>query len=190
VAGSVVSAFPAGLAHLVSTGLGPFYDGISHLAFTPEDLLPVIAIGLLAGLRGAAHGRLALLSLPAAWLAGGLAGLAYPSEPGSAAATASFLVLGVLVAADVPLPRGVFGTLACAVGLLHGALNGAAMAQAGPGLTGLLGIAAGVFVVVTLAGGLAVSLQAPWTRVALRVAGSWIAAIGVLMIGWWIRGVD
>ncbi len=27
-------------AHLVNTGLGPFYDGVSHFALTPEDLLP------------------------------------------------------------------------------------------------------------------------------------------------------
>ena len=31
-------------AHLVNTGLGPVYDGVSHFALTPEDLLPALAL--------------------------------------------------------------------------------------------------------------------------------------------------
>ena len=62
-------------AHLVSTGFGPFYDGIIHLAMSPDDLLGVLAIALLSGLLGARHGRAVLFILPAAWLIGGLFGL-------------------------------------------------------------------------------------------------------------------
>jgi len=69
------------------------------------------------------------------------------------------------------------------VGLLHGFLNGTAMAQAGGGTVALLGIATAVFVIVALVAGFAVSLHATWARVAVRVAGSWIAAIGLLMLG-------
>ena len=29
-------------AHLVNTGLGPFYDGISHLTMSPDDLLTAV----------------------------------------------------------------------------------------------------------------------------------------------------
>ena len=62
-------------AHLNSTGMGPFYDGLMHFLMSPEDIAPVIALALLAGLRGASHGRRALFTLPIAWLLGGLAGL-------------------------------------------------------------------------------------------------------------------
>jgi hypothetical protein len=31
-------------AHLVNTGLGPIYDGISHLAMSPDDLLTALAL--------------------------------------------------------------------------------------------------------------------------------------------------
>ena len=31
-------------AHLVTTGLGPVYDGIAHVLLTPEDLVPVVAL--------------------------------------------------------------------------------------------------------------------------------------------------
>jgi len=44
----------------------------------------------------------------------------------------------------------------------------------GPTLTGLLLIVYGI--------GLVRSLMRPWTRVALRVAGSWVVAIGVLVL--------
>src|SRR5512135_2602384 len=92
-------------AHLVSTGLGPVYDGIGHLLLTPEDLVPIVALALYAGLRGARAGRLALFVLPAAWLAGGLLGLAAGTAPAPLPAL-SFILLGLLVAADVRLADG------------------------------------------------------------------------------------
>ena len=50
-------------AHLVSTGFGPFYDGIMHLVLSPDNLLGVLAIALLSGLVGARHGRAVLFTL-------------------------------------------------------------------------------------------------------------------------------
>ena len=68
--------FPARAdAHLVTSGLGPVYDGIGHFFLSPGDALAALALALLAGLRGTAAGRRALFILPMAWLAGGLAGL-------------------------------------------------------------------------------------------------------------------
>ena len=63
-------------AHLVTTGLGPVYDGIGHFFLSPGDALAALALALLAGLRGTAAGRRVLFILPVAWLAGGLVGLA------------------------------------------------------------------------------------------------------------------
>jgi urease accessory protein len=51
-------------AHLVTTGLGPVYDGLVHFAMTPEDLIPTFALALLAGLRGASHSRRTLSCCP------------------------------------------------------------------------------------------------------------------------------
>jgi hypothetical protein len=51
-----------------------------------------------------------------------------------------------------------------------------------------VGVAVGLFVLVSLLAGQAASVRMRWARVAVRVAGSWIAAIGLLMLGWETRG--
>jgi hydrogenase/urease accessory protein HupE len=175
-------------AHLVNTGLGPFYDGVSHFALTPEDLLPAVALSLLAGQGGPRPGRKALFALPAAWLASGLAGLALPTF-GSVVAltTVSFIALGVLVAAEARLPPSWVTGLAIVVGLLHGNLNGSSMAQARLGALGLFGIVTTLFAAVALCAALVVAIRVPWGRIAVRVVGSWIAAVGLLLLGWSLR---
>ena len=174
-------------AHLVTTGMGPVYDGIGHLLLTPEDLIPVIAVALYVGLRGKAPGRRALFFFPLAWLAGGVAGLMITGTPIFPLPMLSFLLLGGLIAADVHLPDNIVTTLVIAVGIIHGFYNGIAM-EGGPGISGLFGITATLFVLVAIASAFVVSLQAAWTRIAVRVTGSWIAAVGLLMLGWLVKG--
>ena len=174
-------------AHLVTTGLGPVYDGIGHLVMTPEDLIPVLAIALYAGMRGAAPGRYALFTLPVAWFAGGLLGVFVAGLPPMPTPAISILILGILIAADLKLSDRLFIVVVLAVGFIHGALNGVALKE-GAGVLGLVGIMATLFVLVALFSALVVSLKKPWTRVVVRVAGSWVAAIGMLMFGWMFRG--
>jgi urease accessory protein len=174
-------------AHLVTTGMGPVYDGIGHLLLTLEDLVPVLALALFAGLRGAAQGRRAMFLLPLAWLTGGLIGLRVTAATAFPVPAVSFLILGALVAADLRLPANGVAVLAVVLGLVHGVLNGAALRQGAGGL-GLLGIMAALFVLVALASAFVVSLERPWTRIAVRVAGSWVAASGLLLLGWAFRG--
>ena len=175
-------------AHLATTGLGPVYDGINHLLLSPDDLVPVIAMALLAGLNGAVAGRRVLFVLPVAWWLGGMAGFAHGAEvlPGPVT-TVSFLVLGVLTALDRRLPERAVIALAALVGLLHGWLNGAGIAAAGRESLALVGIGTAIFVVVALGAALVVSLRRSWQRIAVRVAGSWVAAIGLLLLGWALR---
>jgi len=174
-------------AHLITTGLGPVYDGISHFALTPEDLVPVLALALFAGLRSKKHGRRVLVVLPTAWLLGGIVGLASRSPVSAPMAWMSLVLVGGLVATDVKLSLPLTTTLAAILGLFHGFQDGAAMAQDGPGVLGIIGIAANVFVVVTLVIAFVVTLRAGWSRIAVRVAGSWIVASGLLLLGWSLR---
>ena len=181
---------PPANAHLMTTGFGPFYDGLTHLFLTPEDLLQVIAIALLAGLRGARSGRFAVFALPAAWLAGNVAGaLALPHGAPFVVTAAVTIALGALVAVDAPLPPEAVAGIAIAVGLLDGARNGGDLATARASVLVAIGAACALFVTLSLLGGQVVSIRAPWARVVVRVGGSWIAAIGLLMFGWSLRGV-
>ena len=174
-------------AHLVTTGMGPVYDGIGHLLLTPEDLVPALAVALYAGLRGRAPGRRALFFFPLAWLLGGFIGLTASTMPTFPVAAISFLLIGILIAADLRLSENAFTVLAVAVGIMHGFFNGIAL-KAGPGGLGLLGIMSALFVLVALVSAFVVSLKPPWTRIVVRVAGSWVAAMGLLMVGWFFRG--
>ena len=177
-------------AHLVNTGLGPFYDGVSHLAMSPDDLLSALALALLAGLSGARAGRHVLFLLPPVWLLGGLFGLQFEQEVSLALfSILSFLVTGALVALGRKLPLMLISGLTFCFGLVHGFLNGNAIAQVGGGFLALFGISMAVFVLTALFSALVVSLRAQWARVTVRVAGSWITAIGLLMLGWAYKGM-
>ncbi len=175
----------AAMAHLVNSGLGPFYDGVLHLLLSPGDLLGLVAAALLAGLRGP------VLLLPVVWLCAGLVGLALPivvSLPWLG--VGSFVLLGVLVACDLNLPQSAVAALTGLFGLVHGLLNGSALAVIGAGLMSLLGIAATVLVITLLLSALVLTIRADWLRIVVRVAGSWVAAVGMLMFGWLMKGTS
>jgi hydrogenase/urease accessory protein HupE len=172
----------------MNTGFGPFYDGLAHLFLTPEDLLPVVALTLLAGLRGPRHGRAVLFVLPGAWLAASVSDSLLAAEVTLPVAAAVLTIaFGALAAADLRLPPALIGALAVVLGLLGGSLNGSELARARSGGLGAAGVACATFVVVSLLAGQVAALRAVWARVAVRVAGSWIGAIGMLMLGWSVR---
>lgn len=189
VGAALLAAPGPALAHLVDTGFGAYYDGLAHVVLTPSDLLAVVALALLAGQRGTQAARVAVVLLPLAWLAGGIVGAAWPAwGPSQLATTLSFALAGALVALDVPLrPLAVAG-LAGTLGLLHGLANGATMAPGGASGLALAGAVTSVFGLSCLLAAEASTLAAGWQRVAVRVGGSWIAAAGVLAVGWLARG--
>jgi len=171
-------------AHLISTGLGPVYDGIIHFALTPEDLIPALALALFAGLRGKDYARRVIFVLPFSWLMAGFLGTLTAVPPPASLSWLPLLLVGGMVAADLRLSFGATTTIAVLLGAFLGYANGAAMAQAGPGLRAVLGISATVFVATTLVAAFVAAWQSGWIRIAWRVAGSWIAASGLLLLGW------
>ena len=175
-------------AHLNSTGMGPIYDGLMHFLMSPEDLVPVLALALLSGLRGATYGRRTLFALPGAWLLGGLAGLAASATNGNAFVSAAwFLAMGGLLALDAKLSLRMTTALAAMLGLYHGYLNGVGLGLSFTSAAALLGLIFAVFVLIALSAAFVVQLQATWARIAVRVAGSWIFASGLLLVGWAVR---
>ena len=185
----LVIGVPSADAHLMSTGLGPFYDGLTHLFVTPEDLLPVIALALFAGLCGPESGRAVLFTLPVAWLAGAFIG-ASSDVPMTLPITTALMTIafGILVAADRPLPFRLVVGCAVVLGMLHGSLNGTDLGQQRAFGLSIAGVAVALFVIVSLLAGQVASVRLAWGRIVVRVAGSWIAATGLLMLGWAVRG--
>lgn len=163
-------------ANLMSTGMGP------------EDAIPTLSLALLAGLRGPAFGRRAALVVSVAWLLGSLAGITAAAISASPVLSSFWLVLlGGLVLADARPPLAIMTTLAGVFGVAHGYSNGIGVAFSLPALLALVSLAAAVFVLTCLVAAFVVELRQYWARIAVRVAGSWIAASGICMLGWAIR---
>jgi urease accessory protein len=99
----------------------------------------------------------------------------------------SFLFLGGLVAFNAPVPLTVLTALAALFGLFHGYLNGTGINRFDDGTYALVGLAAMVFVIIAVFASLVLPLRRSWARIAVRVAGSWIAASGLLLLGWALR---
>lgn len=177
-------------AHLMATGMGPVFDGISHFGLSPEDFLPVIALGFFAGLRGPAHSRLTLGALTLCWFGGGLSalfGLSAPAIVLSCATAALFMLVGMALAANIVLPPSVCAMLGASLGLVRGMADLSGVEESVSHILTLLGMTASVFAIFAIAASLTIPLKRLWIIVAARVGGSWIAALGLLLVGWIVR---
>ena len=174
-------------AHSTVKGVGDLYAGMLHVLTGLEHVLPFVALSLLAGQRGMkAQAEAVLLVFPLALMVGAAAALWISPLPGLMFFNmASAILLGGLVASAWPLPRALFYSLVVVFGLSHGFANGEAISGSikaylfilGIGLAGLAVIAYGTLMVDYL-----LKRKTGWITIAVRVAGSWIAAIGVLVL--------
>ena len=81
------------------------------------------------------------------------------------------------------LPAPVLVAIAAFYGVTHGFENTADIANTVAMPVFLPGVLVAGLSVVVVTAAAGVSLQRPWQRIAIRVAGSWIAAIGLLALG-------
>ena len=181
-----LALLPAGAhAHSSIKGVGDFYAGFLHPLTALEHVLPFLALGILCGQQGAR----AQAALPVFWVAlmlGATVALWVPGLPGvDFTNILSALILGGLIAAAFPLPSPVYLALALVFGLSHGYANGTAITPLvkpylfipGVGLAGL--VVTGYGVIMT---DYVLRRKIGWMTIAVRVAGSWIAAIGLLVL--------
>jgi hydrogenase/urease accessory protein HupE len=176
-------------AHLVTSGAGPFFDGVAHFFVSLDDLLVVVALSLFAGLLGKASARWVLLSLPLAWLIGMLLGVyfAMPWDSDAWATGGTLMVAGLFLAVNPTLPVWGVAVMVAALGFCHGSWNGVAMRATQTSTIASLGIVTAATVVTLLLSATAASVHIPWQKIALRVIGSWIAAFGLLALAWHFR---
>jgi len=172
-------------AHTAAKGAGDFYAGLLHPVTALEHVLPFVTLGLLAGQQGT-KAQSAVLVFALTLMAGAALALWVPALPYVALVNIlSAVLLGILVAAAWRLPLTLFYGITALFGLSHGFANGTAMSEGlkpylfipGIGLAGLLTTAYGMIMTDFL-----LRQKANWMHIAVRVAGSWIAAIGLLVL--------
>ena len=180
----IVALFPASAFAHPMQGVGDFYAGMLHPVTAIETLLAILALSLLAGQQKRDNAVQLLFVFPAALLVGAVIASFRPAPSVLGLAQLAFTaILGVLVALARPLPAWFVSVLAAALGIAAGWSNAGDLTGdvsrfrfvAGLIVVGLLLITYGIGVVRRLA--------VPWSQIAVRVVGSWIAAIGILVLG-------
>jgi len=176
----------AAQAHLVASGLGPVYDGILSVMFSPQ-CLALGALGLYSGLQGPKHARCLCGALCIGWY-GGNALAATNLTPSTACAPSTALLL--LLAGGLLAAKPRLSVITCAVGAAVLGLSSGldpACRPVSASLMVLLGAGAALFAVSALAASVTLPLKHPVLIIAARVVGSWVAASGLLQVGWLIH---
>jgi urease accessory protein len=163
-------------------GVGDFYAGMLHPLTALEFLLPWIALSLFAGQQGRRAALLTLALFPLALMSGAGLSMILPSPTWLSAVDLAIIpILGLAVASAITCSSTVVVILVSAVGLLHGMANGSEIASPMSPWRFIPGLAAVAILVLAYGIGLVRSLKKPWTQIAVRVAGSWIAAVGIMV---------
>jgi hydrogenase/urease accessory protein HupE len=177
----------AAQAHLVDTRLGDFYGGMLHPLTAFEEILPWRALAILAAFPGPKRARWLLAGFPLGLLAGGILSLVLPNPPFIPALSVALIAItGLAVAAAINVPLPVLIGLAAIMGLVHGYQNGREMTVTTDQLLFISGVTAIGYAVVTMATASAIAFlrgAGGWRPIALRASGSWVAAVGILVLG-------
>jgi len=176
-------------AHSPVPGAGDFISGLLHPLTTPTHVLLIVGLGLVAGRRPLAELKMpmavfaALAALALTLTATGWIKSVYPPV-----LIAIALVAAALLALEKMLTpaalSALFAAAALALGLDSAVETGSTTTRIktllGNGLS-LIVLVADLAIYVSLAG------EAKWLKIALRIAGSWILAIGLLVLAFSLR---
>jgi len=178
----ILLCLPAAVAAHPMKGVGDFYSGMLHPLAELEFLLSWVALAMFAGQQGRKTALLTLAIFPSALVLGASLGTVVPSPawlPAMNLVLIPILGLAVVLAISFPSPATVI--LVAVVGLLHGLANGAEITAPVSPWRFIPGLATIAVLVLAYGIGLVRSVKKPWTRIAVRVAGSWITAAGIMV---------
>jgi urease accessory protein len=165
-------------------GVGDFYAGMLHPVTAVDAVLPILALSLLAGQQKRENSIRVLVAFPASLLVGALLAL-FRSSPAALGwvQLAFAAVLGGLVALSRPLPKYLLMALGIALGIAVGWSNAGELTGDISRFRFVSGLIVVGILLITYGVGLVRRLTVPWSQIAVRVVGSWIAAIGILVLG-------
>lgn len=176
-------------AHAALAGGNDFYAGLLHPISAFEYVVPLLALGLLAGQQEEQLRVSVPFVCAAAVVAGATLLLLWLPSPTwvQDANTAMALLMGIFVAAAWPPPRLLFLGFAAMLGLGLGYLHGLEMA---PGIRPHLfvgGVAVSIVLSLLYCSEIVHRLRRVWAQIGVRVVGSWVVAISALMLGLALR---
>ena len=96
---------------------------------------------------------------------------------------AAMAAVGALVAAALRIPLALAVGLSAVVGAAIGWANGADIGDQVAAVRFIPGVALAGFMLAAYGIGCVRALHIPWMAIAFRVIGSWIAAVGILLLG-------
>lgn len=174
------------LAHAISPGLGGFHNGLLHPVASLDQLLALVALGLLGGFCSPRSGRLAVAG---ASLGAAIGVMLAAAIPGVREMDAMAWMISVMLGAGCALagawtaPAPLPGLVALPVGMLSVMASSPTGFLEATDWATLSGAAVGAPLLVLLSAGLARRLAAGKRiqTIALRVLGSWIGAVAVML---------
>ena len=171
----------AALAHPGHGETASFAAGLQHPLSGLDHITAMLAVGLLAALKGGRALWLWPLSFIGVMIAGGVLGMAQVALPlVEPAILASVVVLGLLVALAIDLPTWLGALVIGIFALFHGHAHGME-AQGGfdGGLSYMAGFAAATAALHLAGIGAALGLRSASLQPVVRVAGAACALVGV-----------
>ena len=183
IAGAAKCAAPA-LAHVIAPQYSIFDNGALHAVTNLQMLVPLLALGVALG-RGE---RVGAAGSGLLWLAAFVIGAMWWNRPGNPFAgfgtPIAFLAVGLALMSSGSRWAAISASLAAVVvGIYTGGIG--RLEDASPGLPGwfTLGIAIGAGLAVFFATEGAASYRRAWLTIPVRIAASWLLAIGLMFFG-------
>ena len=161
-----------------------FYQGMLHPILHIEHILSILALGFWSGQAKGRGQWLTPLTFTGAVLLGAVLGLCSVELPAAPVVIyASMILLGLLVAARLRLPVAAMVSIAASLGLFHGWAHGNGMLESlDKPVAYVIGIGVALGLLLFYSVQLLVYFRANFIQIAVRIAGSWITAIGLLVL--------
>ena len=188
-AGLLIAVPATAAAHDLSVQYGAFLGASAHVLTEADHLAAFVAIGLLAGQHAGRPRTTALAAFAVALLLGMAGPLAFPALRGFGSvegifSPATLLLGGALVAGARRLPMWLVAAVGIGVGGVQGLAIGLAIEDSARVAVSLLGAASAALLITAIGTAIAsiAKTNAP-ARIGVRVVGSWVAAMGLMLLG-------
>lgn len=176
-------------AHSPIEGLGTFYSHVLHPVTVLSHALLLTAVSLMLGQQGRSTARVAIVALGGTFVAG----LAIATAGGINVVREQVMIItallaGGLVCLDRRVPIAFPVSVAAGTGLAIGLDSGVNMTGLRDTALAVAGVAVGVLYLAVVVAGLTADVKKQWQRVAIRIGGSWIFAVSILVLALSISG--